>query len=91
MGRVRRMGSSPPSRMVLFYLFPTPHDGEIFLAPSPPLEALQNPSHPIKLYFLLICPQKLQLFLIKPILLIKIYLKLQIHLSHQIKQIFSKN
>ena len=36
-------------------------------------------------------PQLLQLFLINPVLLIKIYLKLQINLSHQLKLIFSKN
>ena len=51
----------------------------------------EDPSHPAKLYFLLICPQLLQLFLIKLVLLIKIYLKLQINLFHQIKLIYSKN
>ena len=47
--------------------------------------------HPVKFYFLLIYPQPLQLFLIKHVSLIKIYLKLQINLFHQIKLIFSKN
>ena len=64
---------------------------EKILLPHPrPLWPYEAPPHPIKLYFLLICPQFLQLFLIKTILLIKIYLKLQINLSHQIKLIFSK-
>ena len=47
--------------------------------------------HFIKLYLLLICLQLLQLFLIKSVSLKKIYLKLQINLSYQIKLIFSKN
>ena len=64
---------------------------EKILLPHPrPLWPYEGPPHPIKLYFLLICPQFLQLFLIKTILLIKIYLKLQINLSYQIKLIFSK-
>ena len=53
-----------------------------------PREALP---HSVKLNFLLIYPQLLQLFLIKPVLIIKIYLKLQINLFYQIKLIFSKN
>ena len=65
--------------------------GKIFLLYPRPLGPCKAPSHSVKLYFLLICPQLLQLFLIKFILLIKIYLKLQINLSHQIKLIFSKN
>ena len=49
------------------------------------------PSYCIKLYFLLICPTTSTIFLMKPISLIKIYLKLQLNLSHQIKSIFRKN
>ena len=93
-GRGQRMKSSPPPCMVLFYPIPTPSlscmMGEIFLPYPRPLEPHEAPSHPAKLYFLLICPQFLIFFLIKPISLIKIYLKLQINLSHQIKLIFSK-
>ena len=48
-------------------------------------------SHLIKLYFLLIFPITSTIFLKKPISLIKIYLKLQLNLSHQIKSIFRKN
>ena len=92
-GQVQRMGFSPPSRIVLSYpiLAPSYTTGKIFL-PHPRTLGLRKASpHLIKLYFLLICPQLLQLFLIKPISLIKIYLKLQINLSYQIKLIFSKN
>ena len=92
MGRGESEGCYLRSRPAWFYLtssppHPTSHDRENFLAPSPPLGA---PPHLVKLYYLLICPQLLQLFLIKLISLIKIYLKLQINLSHQIKLIFSK-
>ena len=85
-GRVRRIRSLP--RPVKFCLTPflprlASQDWKNFLTPSSP--------HPLKLYFLLIYPQLLQFFLIKPVLLIKIYLKLQINLSHKIKLIFSKN
>ena len=76
---------------VLFHSRPTPHNRKNFPAPSPPLGPRKSSSYPVKLYFLLICLQLLQLFLIKLDSLIKIYLKLQISLSHQIKQIFSKN
>ena len=64
---------------------------KIFLLHPRPLESYETPPHPVKLNFLLICPQLLHLFLIKPISLIKIYLKLKINLSYQIKLIFSKN
>ena len=67
---------------------PAPHGRKKFLTSSSPFEAS---SRPVKLYFLLICLELLQLFLIKLVLLIKIFLKLQINLSHQIKLIFSKN
>ena len=63
---------------------------KIFLPHPHPLGPREDSPHSVKLY-LLIYPQLLQLFLIKPISLIKIYFKLQINLSHQIKLIFSKN
>ena len=65
--------------------------GKIFLSHPCPWRPCETLPHPVKIYFFLICPQLLQLFLIKPVLLIKIYLKLQINLPHQIKLIFSKN
>ena len=43
------------------------------------------PLHPVKLYFLLICPRTSTIFSMKPISLIKIYLKLQLNISFQIK------
>ena len=64
------------------------HDGENFLASSPTLRA---PPHLVKIYFLLICPIASTIFLMKPISLKKIYLKLQFNLSHKIKSIFRKN
>ena len=67
---------------VLPHLCPVSHDEENFLTPSPPLGA---PLHPIKLYFLLIFLTTSTIFLMKPISLIKIYLKLQLNLSYQIK------
>ena len=93
-----RMGSSsPPPPMVLSCSIPapprpTPHDGENFLTPSlPPLRPHKVPPYTVKLYFLLICPTISTIFLMKPISLIKIYLKLQLNLSHQMKSIFRKN
>ena len=72
-----------PHGFVLPHPRPAPHDGENFLIPSLP--------HPIKLYELLICPtNSTNFFLMKPISLIKIYLKLQLNLSNQIKSIFTK-
>ena len=67
---------------------PASHDGENFLASSPTLRALP---HLVKFYFLLICPTTSTIFLMKPISLIKIYLKLQLNLSHKIKSNFRKN
>ena len=69
-----------PPRMTKKTFSPHPY-------PVGPREALPLP---IKLYFLLICPTISTNFLIKPISLIKIYLKLQLNLSHQIKSIFRK-
>ena len=92
-GLVQMMKSSFPSYMVLSYPIPVLPcmTGTIFLPHPRPLGPCETSPHPVKLYFLLICPQLLQLFLIKHVLLIKIYLKLQINLSHQIILIFSKN
>ena len=70
---------------------PASHDGENFLAPCPTLGALRSPAPPRKiLFFLLICPTTSTIFLMKPISLKKLYLKLQLNLSHQIKSIFRK-
>ena len=77
--------------IILPHSRPDPHDGENFLTPSlPPLRPHKVPSYTVKLYFLLICPTISTIFLMKPISLIKIYLKLQLNLSHQIKSIFWK-
>ena len=75
-GRVWRMGFSLPSHMVLSYLIPAWDMGNIFLPYPCPLGPRKAPLHPVKLYFLLICLQLFQLFLI--------------NLSHQIKLIFRK-
>ena len=55
-----------------------------------PLGPHKAPPHSVKFYFLLICPT-ITTILIKHVSLIKIYLKLQLHLSHKINLIFSKN
>ena len=85
--RGRRMRSSSPSRMVLSC--PIPASSRMAgktLSPHPrPLGPREAPSHSIKLYFLLICSTTSTIFLMKPMSLIKIYLKLQLNLSHQIK------
>ena len=54
---------------------------------SYPIPAPWGPTkpRPVKLYFLLIFPTTNTIFLMKHISLIKIYLKLQLNLSHQIK------
>ena len=82
-----------PPRIVLSYpIFASPSmTGKIFLPHPYPLGPRKSSLHLVKLCFLLIFLQLLQLFLIKHNSLIKIYLKLQINLSHQIKLIFSKN
>ena len=80
-----------PHGFVLSYPCLASHDRKNFLPHPRPLAPHKTPPHLVKLYFLLICPQLLQLFLIKPVSLIKIYLKLQINLSYQIKLIFSEN
>ena len=50
----------------------------------------EAPPYPVKLYFLLIYPSTSTIFLMKLILLIKIYLKLQLNLSYKIKSILEK-
>ena len=81
--------------MVLSYPIPAlPRmTGKTFSPHSRPLGPREALSHPIKLYFLLICPTTSTIFLMKHISLIKIYLKLQLNLSHQIKsnQFLEKN
>ena len=77
----RRIGSSSPSRMVLFYLIPTPPRmmGKTFSSHPRPLGPRQlHPTSPylVKFYFLLICPTTNTIFLMKLISLIKIYLKI---------------
>ena len=86
-------GVFAPARMVSSYpLLAPPTWWKKFSFPIPtPWGPANPPSYSVKLYFLLIWPQLLQLFLIKLVSLIKIYLKLQINLSHPIKLIFSKN
>ena len=83
------MRSSPLPCMILSYSIPISSfmTEKIFL----PLRAHEAPPHNVKHYFLLIFPTTNTIFLIKYVSLIKIYLKLQLTLSHQIKLIFSKN
>ena len=91
-GGAKRWGLCPRLYgFVLPHPHPVPNDGENFLTPSPPLGASRSPASPVKLYFLLICPTTSIIFLMKPISMIKIYLKLQLNLSNQIKSIFRKN
>ena len=91
-GQVRRIGSSPPPGKILSCSIPcpTPHDEKNFLPHPRPLGPRETPPHIVKLYFLLIYPTISTIFLMKPISLLKIYLKLQLNLSHQIKSIFRK-
>ena len=78
--------------MVLFCLIPAPPRmmGKTFSPHPRSLGPHEAPPHPVKLYFLLIFPIISTIFLMKPISLIKIYLKLQLNLSYQIKSIFRK-
>ena len=62
--------------------------GKIFSPYPRPLGPYEAPPYPVKLYFLLILPITSIIFLMKLILLIKVYLKLQLNLSRQIKSIF---
>ena len=91
---VQRIGSLPLIAQDFVSSYPrlALHNGEISLASSPPLGALRSPTPPCKtLLILLICHTTSTIFLMKPISLIKIYLKLQLNLSHQIKSIFRNN
>ena len=92
-GRGWRMGFSPLPRIVLSCPIIAPlHDRKFFFTPFPPLGAPQNPTPTCKTLLLVNLPTTITIFfLIKLISLIKIYLKLQINLSNQIKLIFSKN
>ena len=81
MGRGRVEGWDLRPRMMGKTFSPHPH----------PLGPHESQPYLVKLYFMLICPTTSIIFLMKPILLIKIYLKLQLNLSHQIKSIFRKN
>ena len=87
------MSSSFLPRLVLSYPIPTqPRMTEKTFTSHPrPLGPREAPPHPVKLYFLLIFSTINTIYLMKPISLIKIYLKLQLNLSHQIKLIFRKN
>ena len=67
------------------------HDRENFLAPSLLLGALRSPASPHKTLLFVNLSHKYYNFLIKHVSLIKIYLKLQLNLSYQIKLIFNKN
>ena len=91
-GRGRRMGSSSPPRMVLSCPISAPlrMTRKTFSSHPCPLGPREALPHFIKLYFLLIFITIITIFLTKPISLIKIYLKLQLNLSHQIKSIFIK-
>ena len=75
-----------PHGFVLSHSRPAPPrmTGNIFSPHSRPLGPRKALSYPVKLYFLLICPTTSTIFLMKPISLIKIYLKLQLNLCHQI-------
>jgi len=98
------MGFSSPPHIVLSYPIPALHDfilphprpvpshmtEETFLPHPCPLGLGETPPHPVKLYLLLIFPTTSTNFLMKPISLIEIYLKLQLNLSHQTKSIFRK-
>ena len=85
-GRVQRMGSTPPPYKILSCPIPAPHDRDNFITPSPPLGAPRSPTLSHKtLLLLLICLITSTIFLMKPISLIKIYSKLQLNLSHKIK------
>ena len=85
-------GYCPYPGMVLFCPIPAmPRMTGKNFSPHPrPLGPREAPPHLVKLYFLLIFPTTSIIFLMKPISLIKIYLKLQLNLSHQIKSIFRK-
>ena len=80
-----------PYGFVLPYPYSVPHNRENFLASSSLIGAPRSLPYPVKLYFLLICLTTIAIFLIKLVSLIKLFLKLQLNLFHQIKLSFSKN
>ena len=80
-----------PHDFVLPHSRPTLYDMKKFLAPSPPIGASWSPAPPRKTLLFINFPHKYYNFLIKHVSLIKIYLKLQLNLSYQIKLFFSKN
>ena len=96
-GRVQTIGSSSSLCMVLSYPifappYPASHDRKNFLTSFPPLGTPWSPIPSYKTLFLINLLTSITIFFfIKPISLIKIYLKLQINLSYQIKLNFSKN
>ena len=95
-GQVQTIGSSSSPCMVLSYPISAPpysasHDRENFLTSFPPFGTLRSPIPSYKTLFLINLLTIITIFFfIKPISLIKIYLKLQINLSYQIKLNFRK-
>ena len=94
-GKAKGWGLRP--RLAWFCLIPSlPHPApprmmrKTFSPHLRPLGPREAPPHPVKLYCLLIYPTTSTIFLMKPISLIKIFLKLQLNLSHKIKSIFRK-
>ena len=63
----------------------------VFFVLSPPLGSTEPQTIHVQFYFLLISLTIIIIFLIKPILLINIFFKLELNSSHQIQLIFSKN
>ena len=63
-GRDWRMGSSSPPYMVLSYPVPIPPrmTGNTFSPYPRPVGPYEAPLHPVKLYFLLICPTTSTIF-----------------------------
>ena len=97
MGRGKAKGWGLRPRLAWFCLTPSlPHPApprmmrKTFSPHLRPLGPREAPPHPVKLYCLLIYPTTSTIFLMKPISLIKIFLKLQLNLSHKIKSIFRK-
>ena len=61
------------------------------LSPHPrPLGPYKVQPHPVKLYFMLICPTTSTIFFNETYFFKKKYLELHLNLSHQIKSIFRK-
>ena len=85
-----RSSSSPCMILSCPILTPPCMTGKIFLPHPRPLGPHEASLHHVKLHFLLICLTTITILLIKSVLLIKIYLKLQLNLSYQIKVFFTK-